>query len=124
MCSSIERSWFLPAEHTQDPLIRYDGAVDYVKDTTSEYDGSENIDPRRDTAGGGAHPQFCYNLEYKRAQLNQNFSCPSDRTTRDFWIGTTFWTMSHDFQVTIYHLKGVPFQPFFIWGHFLDTFGL
>ena len=34
-----------------------------------------------------------------------------------------FGPMSHDFQVTIYHLKGVPFQPFFIWGHFLDTFG-
>ena len=34
-----------------------------------------------------------------------------------------FGPMSHHFQVTIYHLKGVPFQPFFIWGHFLDTFG-
>ena len=36
---------------------------------------------------------------------------------------STFWTMSHDFLSTFYHLKGVPFQPFFIWGHFLDTFG-
>ena len=34
-----------------------------------------------------------------------------------------FGPMSHDFLSTFYHLKGVPFQPFFIWGHFLDTFG-
>ena len=36
---------------------------------------------------------------------------------------STFWTMLHDFLSTFYHLKGVPFQPFFIWSHFLDTFG-
>ena len=36
---------------------------------------------------------------------------------------STFWTMLHDFLSTFYHLKGVPFQPFFIWGHFLDPFG-
>ena len=34
-----------------------------------------------------------------------------------------FGPMSHQIQVVFYHLKGVPFQPFFIWGHFLDTFG-
>ena len=34
-----------------------------------------------------------------------------------------FGPMSHHIQVVFYHLKGVPFQPFFIWGHFLDTFG-
>ena len=34
-----------------------------------------------------------------------------------------FGPMSHQIQVVFYHLKGVPFQPFFILSHFLDTFG-
>ena len=46
-------------------------------------------------------------FNYKRPQLNQTFSCPSLRPTRNILRWPSFWTVSPQILSTIYHPKGV-----------------